>query len=90
VGVIKSSVEAMTAGNILVGGVIGLGVNAMSGAINKNQRPLSRCGQSRTAKRRPAGYRSAGGHRNQAKLIRPACSSTPPQVSRRAAQSAFW
>ena len=35
VGVIRSSVEEMTAGNILVGGVIGLGVDAASGAINK-------------------------------------------------------
>ena len=35
VGTLASSVEAMTAGNILVGGVIGLGVDAASGAINK-------------------------------------------------------
>jgi hypothetical protein len=35
VGTLTSSVEAMTAGNILVGGVIGLGVDAASGAINK-------------------------------------------------------
>lgn len=35
VGTIASSVEAMTAGNILVGGVVGLGVDAVSGAINK-------------------------------------------------------
>ena len=35
VGTLASSVEGMTAGNILVGGVIGLGVDAASGAINK-------------------------------------------------------
>jgi hypothetical protein len=35
VGTLVSSVEGMTAGNILVGGVIGLGVDAASGAINK-------------------------------------------------------
>jgi hypothetical protein len=33
--VIASNVEGMTAGNILVGGVIGLGVDAASGAMNK-------------------------------------------------------
>lgn len=35
VGVIGSSLETMTAGNILVGGVIGVGVDAASGAMNK-------------------------------------------------------
>lgn len=35
VGIIGSSLEAMTAGNIVVGGVIGLGVDAASGAMNK-------------------------------------------------------
>ena len=35
VGTLASSVEGMTAGNILVGGIIGLGVDAASGAINK-------------------------------------------------------
>jgi len=35
VGMIESSMEAMTAGNILVGGVVGLGVDAMSGAMHK-------------------------------------------------------
>lgn len=34
-GVIVSSTEAMTAGNVLVGGVVGLGVDAVSGAMNK-------------------------------------------------------
>ena len=34
-GVVVSSMEAMTAGNLLVGGVIGLGVDAASGAMNK-------------------------------------------------------
>jgi hypothetical protein len=33
--VIPSGTEAMTAGNILVGGVIGLGVDAATGAMNK-------------------------------------------------------
>jgi len=35
VGVIQSSTETMTAGNILVGGVVGLAVDAASGAMNK-------------------------------------------------------
>jgi hypothetical protein len=35
VGVIASTMEAMTAGNILVGGVVGLGVDAVSGAMHK-------------------------------------------------------
>jgi hypothetical protein len=34
-GVVSSNTEAMTAGNILVGGVVGLGVDAASGAMNK-------------------------------------------------------
>jgi len=33
-GVIASTVEGMTAGNILLGGVVGLGVDAASGAMN--------------------------------------------------------
>ncbi len=35
VGVIPSHMEAMTAGDILVGGVVGLGVDAISGAMKK-------------------------------------------------------
>ena len=35
VGVVGSNVEAMAAGNLLVGGVVGLGVDAVSGAMNK-------------------------------------------------------
>ena len=35
VGIISSNTESMTAGNILVGGPIGLGVDAVSGAMNK-------------------------------------------------------
>lgn len=35
VGVIPSHTESMTAGNVLVGGVVGLGVDAISGAMNK-------------------------------------------------------
>lgn len=34
-GIIGSNTETMTAGNILVGGVVGLGVDAASGAMNK-------------------------------------------------------
>ena len=33
--VIPSNAEAMAAGNVILGGVIGLGVDAVSGAINK-------------------------------------------------------
>ena len=35
VGIIPSNSEGMAAGNILLGGVIGLGVDAASGAMNK-------------------------------------------------------
>ena len=35
VGVIPSFTESMTAGNVIVGGVVGLGVDAISGAMNK-------------------------------------------------------
>jgi hypothetical protein len=35
VGIITSGTEAMAAGNIIAGGPIGLGVDAMSGAMNK-------------------------------------------------------
>jgi len=35
VGIIPSHTEGMTAGNVLVGGVVGLGVDAVSGAMNK-------------------------------------------------------
>lgn len=35
VGIISSNTETMAAGNILAGGVIGLGVDAASGAMNK-------------------------------------------------------
>ncbi len=34
-GIIGSGTETMTAGNVLVGGVIGLGIDAASGAMNK-------------------------------------------------------
>lgn len=34
-GVIASNLEGMTAGNIIAGGVIGLGVDAASGAMNR-------------------------------------------------------
>lgn len=35
VAIASSNTESMTAGNILVGGVVGLGVDAVSGAMNK-------------------------------------------------------
>lgn len=34
-GVIISGTEAITAGNVLIGGVVGLGVDSASGAMNK-------------------------------------------------------
>lgn len=34
-GIIDSQAEAMAAGNVIAGGVVGLGVDAMSGAMNK-------------------------------------------------------
>jgi len=34
-GILGSTFEAMTAGNLIVGGVIGIGVDAVSGAIHK-------------------------------------------------------
>jgi hypothetical protein len=52
-GMLGSTFEAMTAGNLIVGGVIGFGVDAMSGAINKYpdqisipMSPLPGCAQS--------------------------------------------
>src|SRR4051794_2543884 len=41
IGVINSDLEAMTAGNIIVGGVVGIGVDAMTGAMNKYQPEIS-------------------------------------------------
>jgi hypothetical protein len=35
IGIIPSHTEAMTAGNVIVGGVVGLAVDAASGAMNK-------------------------------------------------------
>ena len=40
-GVIPSNVEGMTAGNILIGGVVGLGIDAASGAMNQYQSQVS-------------------------------------------------
>lgn len=34
-GIISSNAEAMAAGNVIAGGVIGLGIDAASGAMNK-------------------------------------------------------
>jgi len=52
VGTLASHTEVMTAGNVLFGGLIGLGVDAASGAINKYDpgvevmmSPVSNCGR---------------------------------------------
>jgi hypothetical protein len=52
VGILASEVEIMTAGNVLFGGVIGLGINAASGAMNKYEpgvevamTPIPNCGR---------------------------------------------
>ncbi len=54
-GVVISGTEAMTAGNIIAGGVIGLGVDAASGALNKysaetqiHMTPIPGCGGTNT------------------------------------------
>lgn len=51
VGVLASETEIMTAGNVVFGGVIGLGIDAASGAMNKYQpgvevvmSPIPNCG----------------------------------------------
>lgn len=53
-GLISSSIEPMTAGNVLIGGVVGIGVDAVSGALNKypdeisiDLVPIPGCGQQR-------------------------------------------
>ena len=60
-GVISSNLEGMAAGNIILGGVIGLGVDAVSGAMNKYtpeiqvaMAPVPGCGGPATAKRKGA------------------------------------
>lgn len=52
VGILASEVEYMTVGNVLFGGLIGLGVDAASGAMNKYQpgveiamTPVPNCGR---------------------------------------------
>jgi hypothetical protein len=52
VGIIASSTEMMTAGNVIAGGVVGLAVDAGSGAINKYEPlvtismiPIKGCGE---------------------------------------------
>lgn len=52
VGVLASETEIMTAGNVVFGGVIGLGIDAASGAMNKYQpgveiamTPVPNCGR---------------------------------------------
>lgn len=59
-GVIPSNLEGMTAGNIILGGVIGLGVDAVSGAMNKYapeiqvvMTPIPNCGRPQPPARRP-------------------------------------
>ena len=56
---IPSNTESMAAGNVLLGGVIGLGVDAASGAMNKYpdmftvaMTPDPACGASRRPRRR--------------------------------------
>lgn len=41
IGLIPSNFEGMTAGNILIGGIIGLGVDAATGAMNQYQNQIS-------------------------------------------------
>jgi hypothetical protein len=60
-GILGSTFEAMTAGNLLLGGGIGIGVDALSGAINKYPDqisipmvPIPGCG---VAPPPPVGYR---------------------------------
>jgi hypothetical protein len=52
VGMLASEVEIMTVGNVLFGGLIGLGIDAASGAMNKYEpgieiamTPLPNCGR---------------------------------------------
>ena len=51
IGILASETEIMTAGNVLFGGLIGLGVDAASGAMNKYEpgveiamSPIANCG----------------------------------------------
>src|SRR3990172_8889628 len=60
VGILASHTEVMTAGNVLVGGVIGLGVDAASGAMNTYEpsvsipmSPIPNCGSPRKGKGTP-------------------------------------
>jgi uncharacterized membrane protein len=60
-GVISSNMEGMVAGNIILGGVIGLGVDAVSGAMNKYSpeiqvvmTPVPGCGAPPVANRKGA------------------------------------
>jgi len=90
-GVIESSVEVVTVRNILVGGVIGLGVDAMSGAINKYEPettiempPIKGCKRGQ----RVIVLRVSP---DRAELPGPAHASNPPlHVARRGAQRGSW
>lgn len=59
--VVVSGTEAMTAGNIIAGGVVGLGIDAASGALNKyaaetqvHMAPIPGCGAGGPVARRGA------------------------------------
>ena len=61
VGVLASETEIMTAGNVLFGGVIGLGIDAAFGAMNKYpgvevaMSPIPNCGRPTQGTRRAHG-----------------------------------
>jgi len=66
VGVLASETEIMTAGNVLFVGVIGLGIDAASGAMNKYQpgveiamSPIPNCGAEKGAGRAYGKHASA-------------------------------
>jgi hypothetical protein len=55
VSMVASGTEAMAAGNVILGGVIGLGVDAVSGAMNKYPDQITVAMVADPACRRPAG-----------------------------------
>ena len=62
--IIPSGTEAMSAGNVVFGGMIGLGIDAVSGAMNKYPDlvtvamiPDATCQQPLAPRRRPVSYR---------------------------------
>lgn len=83
-GILGSTFEAMTAGNLIVGGVIGIGVDAMSGAINKYpdaisipMSPIPGCGMAPPSQPSVPGRRAKGVP--PAAAVRPVV--TPPPVA---------